>query len=127
MGIDYSAAVENSIGAPAAITRRRVFESYQPTAMSRAGMHALPPVSVRTPIADQYAMGIMNPDVSFKQADPVTWSGPVNGTASPAQGPQERAQLRATMREQATERKRSAWHVVDDGSGRFKPPMLPGS
>lgn len=66
--------------------------------------HKLPPVQMRIPIADQYAMGIRNPNLSPSDPDPSIWQS-VNGTTSLGMSAEERAarigQMRSQIQQQA--------------------------
>lgn len=82
----------------AMLRRRRYQQEVQPTVMSSAAMHSLPPVSVRIPIGDQYAMGIAQPDPELRVPDPTIFQR-VNGTIQLGQTVDDKRQAQLSLRQ----------------------------
>lgn len=99
-------------GIPSPMRRRRYFEQTQPTVAASMGMHALPPVSVRTPISDQYAAGIARPDLSTHIPDPTLFKS-VNGNIALGHTHDERAAGLATLRTSIQSQRRQRNSMVD--------------
>lgn len=69
-------------GQKSAPIRKRKYETEtQPTPMSTGGAASLPPVWTRVPVADQYAIGIAQPDTDLHPVDPTVWKRGANGFA----------------------------------------------
>ncbi len=103
---------EYSSGVPSPMRSRKVFEQTQPTVMSSMGMHALPPVSVRTPISDQYASGIARPDLSVNIPDPTIFKN-VNGNIALGEGYDSRRAGLVNLRQRIMQQRRARNSVVD--------------
>ena len=82
---------------PSSLRYRQFFNQYQPTVANSMGMHKLPPVNVRVPIADQYAIGIAHPNTQTTNPDPTLFSN-VNGNISLGTTYEERREAQMGMR-----------------------------
>lgn len=124
VGNDYVSEIANTLGAPSQMVKRKVFESYQPTALSQQGYHELPPVFTRMPVADQISIGLLHPDTDFHKVSSGIWPASLNGNSAVGSNPQERAERISQYRGQVAERRLDSWRVKDDGT--VAPPLIPG-
>jgi hypothetical protein len=94
---------ENNGSVSSPIRQRQFHMESQPTVMSTSGMHGLPPVYLRVPLADQYAAGVAEPDLDSRRADPSMFSR-VNGGIDLGT-PESRRAYQSTLREMTLRRR----------------------